>query len=510
MNKTDRDCAELQNILKEKFPYIATKQWCGIYNKLHPTTIGNLLDSVFLAQSLCRGIPAIGTASTGYKNVSPVNSCVEILFTSSEKSKKVYGVLARSSIINRFTDHKVSDTCSEIHDLVKNTRFDQQEDSKKTKTHKVLKYGSLVEYVRSYRDCLVWYWSFVETYPKKSNDIYGNKMGIGYTRQDVPLIKFNCEKESDKQLLIEYIDRMNKFYDGLVKSSGLRNLIAATKFSTHEGHHKLGQFINDQREKCIFFVIKDEIEVEIPELSNDDSSNECTLSQATTMFHVLIGKHWCDLQSCTKQPSQYTTIAVRQNMEVFMKNGLDAFVDIYMSGIVDSSFLAPDGKLILKYHHALLPTIWFRCKFFGNLFRSVTIWLPTKNENNGKIEFVRYPDDTAKKQIVFKIIMSRNDDSTEYNELDYHNLVYCSLLKDLADDYKRDQLHETLLKCTKYMKAFSTEVKANLLNGVRTTLRSKSHAKEIMKIIRQFVQIANETPAEYPQMMTTLKMTTKS
>ena len=166
MDKTDIDCSELQNLLKVKFRDVATLQWCGIYNKLHPTLIGNLLDWVFLAQSLCHGIPAIPKPLTGYENVSPVNKSVELLFTSSEKSTKVYGVLARSSISKRFTDHKVSDSCSEIHDLVNNTRFNQQDDSKKTKTHKFLQCGSLVEYVRSYRNCLVWYWSFVETYPQ--------------------------------------------------------------------------------------------------------------------------------------------------------------------------------------------------------------------------------------------------------------------------------------------------------------------------------------------------------
>ena len=106
---------------------------------------------------------------------------------------------------------------------------------------------SLAEYIRCYRDCLVWYCGFVETYHKQSSVISEITMGVGYTKLEDPFIEFNCETDEDRELVIQYIERMESFYDNLFKSVGIRQLNVATKSSAHELHLKLGEFINKQR-----------------------------------------------------------------------------------------------------------------------------------------------------------------------------------------------------------------------------------------------------------------------
>ena len=70
---------------------------------------------------------------------------------------------------------------------------------RKQKIRKFIQCDTLAEYVQSYRDCLVWYWSFVEPYPFVENDnkmldeFSGTRMGFGYTKDNNPLIEFDCE-----------------------------------------------------------------------------------------------------------------------------------------------------------------------------------------------------------------------------------------------------------------------------------------------------------------------------
>ena len=78
--KSDKDSYDLEQILQAQFPNVATHKWCVIYNELHPTLIRNLVDWIFLAQSLCRGIPASDEQVTNFDKVSVINHCVELVF----------------------------------------------------------------------------------------------------------------------------------------------------------------------------------------------------------------------------------------------------------------------------------------------------------------------------------------------------------------------------------------------------------------------------------------------
>ena len=93
----------------------------------------NLVDWVFLTNQLCRGICAADDASTGFQNVSVVNKCVELVFTNTDDTEKIYRVLSRNDVFNRLKDHNVDVTCKDINVLLTNTKFDIPELSTKKK-----------------------------------------------------------------------------------------------------------------------------------------------------------------------------------------------------------------------------------------------------------------------------------------------------------------------------------------------------------------------------------------
>ena len=172
---------------------------------------------------------------------------------------------------------------------------------------------------------------FCGTYPKMSNDYSDYKMGDGYQKTDIPLIKFDCGTEVKKNLVIEYIKRMENFYDGLFGSIGIRQLTDATKFSTKYGHHKLGDLINKRRgKKCKFKLIEGTKHVEFQLIENRPSSSSYTLEEAKKGCHVLTATHWRELQKVGNGlPYQYENITISQCpcqcLLKFMKNGVDAF-----------------------------------------------------------------------------------------------------------------------------------------------------------------------------------------
>ena len=121
-------------------------------------------------------------------------------------------------------------------------------------------------------------------------------MGVGYTKLEDPFIEFNCETDEDRELAIQYIERMERFYDSLFKSVGIRQLTVATKSSAHELHLKLGEFINKQRGLCEFSVIEENKIVEFPQFPVEENRSGYTLQETMNVFHVTIATHWCDLQ----------------------------------------------------------------------------------------------------------------------------------------------------------------------------------------------------------------------
>ena len=147
--KSDKDSYDLEQILHAHFPNVATHKWCVIYNELHPTLIRNLVDWIFLAQSLCRGVLACRAQVTNFDKVSVINHCVELVFRPlGTGGKKIYGVLRRDQIIERLNDHNVANTCNDIRGLLTNTKFDTPKHSKKTKTRPFITGQSLAEYIR--------------------------------------------------------------------------------------------------------------------------------------------------------------------------------------------------------------------------------------------------------------------------------------------------------------------------------------------------------------------------
>ena len=122
-NMASTDSEELQWILASKFSNIATPIWCETYNVLHPTLMRNLVDWIFLSHQLCRGMRPITDASTGFEKVSVVNKCVELVFTNTDDTDKIFGVLSRNDVIKRLNDHKVHTTCTDMNVLLTNTKF---------------------------------------------------------------------------------------------------------------------------------------------------------------------------------------------------------------------------------------------------------------------------------------------------------------------------------------------------------------------------------------------------
>ena len=115
----------------------------------------NLVDWVFLTHQLCRGMRPTNDASTGFQKVSVVNKCVELVFTNTDDTDKIYGVLSRNDVFNRLKDHKVDVTCKDINVLLTNTKFDIPELCTKKQKREFISCKSLSEYIRCFRDCLV-------------------------------------------------------------------------------------------------------------------------------------------------------------------------------------------------------------------------------------------------------------------------------------------------------------------------------------------------------------------
>ena len=63
---------------------------------------------MFLAQSLCRGVPASNEQVTYFDKVSVINHCVELVFRPIGRGEtQIYGVLPRDQINERLKDHDV-------------------------------------------------------------------------------------------------------------------------------------------------------------------------------------------------------------------------------------------------------------------------------------------------------------------------------------------------------------------------------------------------------------------
>ena len=243
----------------------------------------------------------------------------------------------------------------------------------------------------------------METYPEMSDDYSDYKMGDGYQKSDIPLIQFDCGTEAKLDFVIEYIKRMESFYDGLLGSIGIRQLTDAIKFSTKYGHHKLGDLINKRREKCNFEVIEGTKHVEFPLIENRPSSRSYyTLEEAKKVCHVLTARHWRDLQMAGNGlPYQYENIGLsvvpHQCLQKFMENGVDVFFDIYLRGVVVSNFLAPNGKLTMDYYCEVMRAIWFQRRFLAELFSKATVYLPSAGYK-GHIVLQRHTKNSKKKQ----------------------------------------------------------------------------------------------------------------
>ena len=441
---------------------------------------------MFLAQSLCRGVPASNEQVTYFDKVSVINHCVELVFRPlGTGGKKIYGVLPRDQINERLKDHDVVTTCKRIRELLTNTKFDTPKRSNKTKTRPFITGQSLAEYIRCYRDCLVWYCGFVETYHTQSSVIANMTIGVGYTKSDDPFIEFNCETDENREQVIQYIERMERFFDSLFKSVGIWQLNVATKSSAPELHLKLGEFINKQRGLCEFSFIET---ILIENIEDDllppdrvfENTLHYTLQEAMNIFHVLIANHWIVLQCSGQSPLQYMHIEIKQTMDMFWKNGLDAFFDIYLRGIVVSHFLAPEGKLTITYHHHLMQTIWFRRKFIGKLFSQVLVKFHTAEDtNDGIIVFERHMQNSKKRSFDFHLRAIESGDFVTCNENDCRTLILCSMLKDLNDDYKQEELNAVLNSCSKFLDELPSEYSTILIQNVKRILR-KNHKADIV------------------------------
>ena len=459
------------------------------------------MDWIFLAQSLCRGIPASDEQVTNFDKVSVINHCVELVFRPlGTGGKKIYRVLPRDQINERLKDHNVANTCNDIRGLLTNTKFDTPKHSKKTKTRPFITGQSLAEYIRCYRDCLVWYCGFVETYHKQSSVISEITMGVGYTKLEDPFIEFNCETDEDRELVIQYIERMESFYDNLFKSVGIRQLTVATKSSAHELHLKLGEFINKQRGLCEFSVIEtiiiENIENHLlPQNPVVENRIHYTLQEATNIFHVAIAKHWIDLQCSEQSPQQYMRIEIKQTMDMFWRKGLDAFFDIYLRGIVVSHFLAPAGKLTMTYHQHLMQTIWLRRKFIGKLFSKVLVKFHAEDQNDGIIVFERHMKNSKKRSFDFHFRAIESGDSAILSKYDCRTLIFCSLLKDLRNDYKQEELNAVLNSCSKFLDELPIKLLRSMCKKVKAVLRLHHEANKVIFEIWKVVRLTKLTIA---------------
>ena len=461
----------------------ANDTFCKTLCRLHQTTFGTLHDWVCVANQICRHHvpPRDESYRTKFFEVEPIDSCLEMVLQPKGQVKHLYEVLQRRHIGMRLAEHHAIDEWAKVHEKLKNSRFQKSKESVTP-----LKKDTLTDYIKIFRDILVWY---VETVDAVPFIIFLSKSGqVTVDLQD---------GLTAKKVVTGFMKSMQNFFMDLLKGTALRRL------NQHSSPKKLGPYLKGLRavsEKVLAAAISLHVtrDGKAPSHNFTDEAigtasinfpgvpgGDVTKKKAHEALFQVVMKFWCNLQRDCTEPSYYQCIMLN-NFGDLWNSGGDDFVEFFLSEVVACNFICKGGTLTAAYDQRLLFTLLRTRNLILSDF-SIEVTMTTEDKP-GDIVLKRTNEEAGQGEGHFTISCPKTTETQT-------TILFCSLLEACHIGPDRPRMNPEWESCIKLSNMLGKDFSPVLVTAFDSVQengdpKTKVNVKEYLREVHEQIQAA--------------------